>query len=216
MATYTLFAAPDTYAMGAHAVLEDVGEDYAVHWVDLSADTPDPAFAAASPHRRVPALNGPDGAVFETGAVALYIAERHPDAGLVIAPGDPRRGRFLQWLHYLASTLQPEVLIQYHPEAHTADTAQQRTLQAASLDRMHTIFTTLDRVLQGPCLFGDDPCVVDFLLAGQTVWDVLFPAGIETYPALARQRVAMLERPSMQRMLTQHRAEASRRAGTRP
>ncbi len=211
MATYTLFAAPDTYAMGAHAVLEEVGADYRVYWV--VSDDPDPAFAAASPHRRVPALSGPDGTIFETGAVALYIAERHPDAGLVIDPGDQRRGRFLQWFHYLASTLQPEVLIQYHPEFHTPDPDRQQELQRASQVRMRSIFTTLDQALiDGLFFFGDPPCVVDFLLAAQTLWDVLFPEGIDTYPNLARQRAAMLERPSMQSMLAQHRAEADRRA----
>ena len=211
MAEYTLYCAPDTYAMGAHAVLEEVGADYGIHWVTLFAATPDPAFLAASPHCRTPALNGPDGTVFETGAVALYVAERHPDAGLIIPPGDPRRGQFLQWLHYLASTLQPDVIIQYHPEFYMQSDTDCAALKAASMERLRKVYATLDAALaEGPFFFGAMPTVADFILALQTIWDVIFPDGIGAYPNLARQRSAILDRPAVRRILTEHKLEHSR------
>lgn len=215
MAKYTLYCAPDTYAMGAHAVLEEVGADYAVHWVKLFTDTPDPAFLAASPHCRTPALLGPDGTVFETGAVALYVAEQHPDAELVIPSNDPRRGAFLQWVHYLASTLQPDVLIQYHPEFYHFQPELQCALKEASMQRLLKVFTTLDTALaDGPFFFGPNPTVPDFILGTQALWDVIFPGGdISRYPSIARHRTILCERLSVQNMLTQHRAEASRRRG---
>ncbi len=213
MADYTLFCAPDTYAMGAHAVLEETGAEYAIRWIRIFTDTPDPDFLAASPHCRTPALDGPDGTVFETGAVALYVAERHPQAGLVIPPGDARRGRFLQWIHYLASTLQPDVILQYHPEFYFSDPALQDRLKAASMIRLRGVFDTLDSALaDGPFLFGDRPTVPDYLLALQTIWDVIFPEGdITAYPNLARQREAVCARPAVQRVLAQHREEYARR-----
>ncbi|MGB7320306.1 MAG: glutathione S-transferase family protein [Albidovulum sp.] len=216
MATYTLFCAPDTYAMGAHAVLEEVGAEYAIHWVHIFAETPDPAFLAASPHCRTPALSGPDGAVFETGAVALYIAEQHPAAGLIVPVGDPRRGQFLQWIHYLASTLQPDVIIQYHPEFYMQNDGDRATLKSASMDRLRKVYATLDASLaKGPFFFGAAPTVPDFILGLQTLWDVIFPDGIAAYPNIARHRDAMVSRPAVQRMLAMHRAEAVRRkAGT--
>ena len=97
---YTLFCAPNSYAMGVHAVLEEIGADYKLRWVELFSETPDPDFIAASPHARVPALRGPDGTLFESDAIALYLAERHPDARLSVAPNHPLRGPFLQWMHY--------------------------------------------------------------------------------------------------------------------
>jgi len=213
MSTYTLFCAPDTYAMSAHAVLEEVGADYTLRWVQLFADRPDPEFLAASPHCRTPALQGPDGPVFETGAVALYVAERHGGAGLVIPPGDPQRGVFLQWLHYLATTLQPEVLIQFHPEFHHRDPALQAELKAASMARLGVIHATLDRALaQGPFFCGTVPTVPDFILALQTIWDEIFPAGgISAYPHLARHRAEICARPAVQRILALHAAEKRRR-----
>ena len=216
MAQYTLYCAPNTYAMCAHAVLEEVGADYAIHWVELFTDTPDPAFLAASPHCRTPALLGPDGTVFETGAVALYIAERHPGAGLIIPPDDPRRGTFLQWIHYLASTLQPDVIIQYHPEFYHSGSELQDALKDASMQRLSRVFATLETALsEGPFLFGANPTVPDFILGTQTLWDVIFPGGdISRYPNIARHREALCQRSSVVNMLAQHHAETALRSGS--
>lgn len=213
MPDYTLFCAPDTYAMCAHAVLEEIDADYAIHWVKIFTEDPDPSFLAASPHCRTPALSGPDGTVFETGAVCLYLAERHPEAGLVIPTGDPRRGAFLQWLHYLATTLQPDVIIQYHPEFYHDDPALQAQLRVSSMTRLRGVFDTLNAALSdGPYLFGDHPTVPDFILGMQTVWDIIFPeSNIAAYPNIARHRDTICARGSVQRMLEQHRTEAARR-----
>ena len=212
MAEYTLFCAPDTYAMCAHAVLEEIGVAYDLHWVTLFAETPDPAFLAASPHCRTPALAGPEGTVFETGAVCLYLAERHPDTGLLIAPGDPRRGAFLQWLHYLATSLQPEVIIQFHPEFYHEDSALQAQLKVSSMARLSTVFDTLeDALAEGPYFFGAAPTVPDFILGMQSIWDVIFPDGdISAYPNITRHRDTICARPSVQRTLAQHQAQANR------
>ena len=47
---YTLFAYPNSYAMTTHAVLEEIGAPYEVHWVQIFSDEVDADFAAASPH----------------------------------------------------------------------------------------------------------------------------------------------------------------------
>ncbi|MCR9125119.1 MAG: glutathione S-transferase family protein [Rhodobacteraceae bacterium] len=218
MTVYTLFCAPDTYAMGAHAILEEAGADYRLHWVELFTATPDPLFAAASPHCRTPALTGPDGAVFESGAVALYVAERHPEAGLAVPPGDPRRGAFLQWLHYLGTTLQPEVMIQFHPEFYMGSTADRAALRAASMRRLRRVFAVLDAALEpGPYFLGAHPTVPDYVLGLQTVWDMIFGAdGIAAYPNIARQRDALLGRPAVARVLDCHARESARRHDATP
>ena len=67
---YRLYAAPNTYAMIAHAVLEELGVPYELAWVEIFTDRPDPDFLAASPHARVPALADQNGAICEAGAIA--------------------------------------------------------------------------------------------------------------------------------------------------
>ena len=211
MADYTLFCAPDTYALCAHVMLEELGVPYDLHWVELFSGSPDPAFLAASPHCRAPALATPDGTIFETGAVCLYLAERDPDARFVIPSSGPRRGAFLQWFHYLATSLQPEVIIQFHPEFYHGGEPEQVQLKANSMKRLQSVFETLDEALSdGPYFFGDQPTVPDIILGMQTIWDVIFPEGnISAYPNIERQRDTVCARPAVQRVLEQHRAMQS-------
>jgi GSH-dependent disulfide-bond oxidoreductase len=82
--------------------LEELGLAYAVHPINITKDEQfAPAFLKISPNNKIPAIvdpDGPDGqpiAVFESGAILLYLAEK---TGRLM-PRDPR-GRYeaLQWL----------------------------------------------------------------------------------------------------------------------
>lgn len=213
MADYRLFCAPNTYALCAHVMLEELGVPHDLHWVELFSNTPDPAFLAASPHCRTPALTTPDGTIFETGAVCLYLSERDPAGTFLIPPGDPRRGLFLQWFHYLATTLQPEVIIQFHPEFYHAEASEQKMLKTRSMARLNQVLRTLDGALaDGPYFFGDQPMVPDFILGMQTIWDVIFPDDdISAFPSIARHRDNLCTRPAVRRVLEMHSARASKR-----
>jgi glutathione S-transferase len=209
---YTLYLYPNSYALTVHAVLEELGLDHRLKWVGIFQDTPDPDLLKVSPHSRVPALEGEDVVLFETGAIALYLAEQHGDGALLIPPGDPRRGLFLQWFHYLATTVQPDVMIQFHPEIYFDDAATQKRFMAASMERLDKVHRTIDAALSnGPWFFGDTLTILDFLLGMQNTWPENFPRSIEDYPNIARHQRALLERPSVRRVLDIHRAEVAAR-----
>lgn len=210
--TYRLYLYPNSYALTVHAVLEELGLDHELKWVGIFQDTPDPDLLRVSPHSRVPALEGDDLVLFETGAIALYLAEQHGDGTLLIPPGDPRRGLFLQWFHYLATTLQPDVMIQFHPETYFEDAATQKRFMAASMERLDKVHRTLDAALaDGPWFFGETLTVLDFLLGMQNTWPENFPRSIEDYPNIARHQRALLELPSVRRVLDIHRAKVRER-----
>ena len=210
--TYRLYLYPNSYALTVHAVLEELALDHELKWVGIFQDTPDPELLKVSPHSRVPALEGDDLVLFETGAIALYLAEQHGDGALLIPPGDPRRGLFLQWFHYLATTLQPDVMIQFHPETYFEDAATQKRFMAASMERLDKVHRTLDAALvDGPWFFGETLTVLDFLLGMQNTWPENFPRSIEDYPNIARHQRALLERPSVRRVLDIHRAKVRER-----
>lgn len=214
---YRLYSAPNTYAMSTQAILEELGESYEVITVALFAQTPDPEFLAASPHGRVPALVDDHGTVCETGAIALYLAERHPKADLAIPAGDPRRARFLQWLFYLSSTLQPDVIIQFHPEFYCADPQDQRRLKAASLGRLGTVLGTLDAALApGPYFFGEQVTVCDHCLALQAIWPEIYPRSLDDYPNLKRSLETVVQRPAVAKVIAQHRDERVRQDESKP
>jgi glutathione S-transferase len=210
--TYRLYLYPNSYALTAQAVLEELGLDHELKWVGIFQDTPDPDLLKVSPHSRVPALEGDNLVLFETGAIALYLAEQHGDGTLLIPPGDPRRGLFLQWFHYLATTLQPDVMIQFHPEVYLDDAATQARLSASSMERLDKVHRTLDAALtEGPWFFGETLTILDFLLGMQGTWPEIYPDSIEDYPNIARHQRALLERPSARRTLDIHRAKIRER-----
>ncbi len=83
-------------------MLEELGEPYDVHTIDISKDEQfAPDFLAISPNNKIPAIvdpDGPDGAplsLFETGAILLYLAEKRGR----LMPEAPRARRLAeQWL----------------------------------------------------------------------------------------------------------------------
>ena len=87
----------------ASVMLEELGLAYNVHKINISKDEQfAPAFLAISPNNRIPAIvdsDGPDGkplAVFESGAILIYLAEK---TGSKLLPAEPRaRSVVLQWL----------------------------------------------------------------------------------------------------------------------
>ncbi len=83
-------------------MLEELGESYEVHTIDITKDEQfAPDFLAISPNNKIPAIvdpEGPDGAplsLFETGAILIYLAEK---SGRLM-PEAPRSRRLAeQWL----------------------------------------------------------------------------------------------------------------------
>jgi len=205
MSDYTLYAAPNTYAMSAHAILEEVNADYKIEWIEIFTDKPDHNFKSISPHCRTPALKTPEGGIFETGAIAMYLGEKFSHYNLIVYPEDPYRGKFLQWFYYLGSTLQPDVMIQFHPEFYIKNKDNIHDFQDASLKRLSNVFNILDHELEnGPFFFGEHLTILDFLLSMQTIWEEIFPGKITDYKNLARHLEVMKERPAVKRILKHH------------
>ncbi len=59
------------------------------------------------PHGKVPALAHDGQIVFETSAIALYLTDQFPQAGLAPTVGAPLRGDYVSWLAYRSGVLEP-------------------------------------------------------------------------------------------------------------
>jgi glutathione S-transferase len=67
------------------------------------------------PLGRVPCLMDGDFVLFESGAIAEYLCERFPEAGLGRLAGDVERYEWLQWLHYSETiAVHAATLVQQH------------------------------------------------------------------------------------------------------
>lgn len=104
-----LFWCPRTRASRAVWLLEEAGVAYERVLIDLrdAEAKKDAAFQAASPMGKVPALEDGEVRMADSAAIALYIADRYPAAGLAPAIDDPQRGRYLYWMTYAPGVIEP-------------------------------------------------------------------------------------------------------------
>ena len=102
--------------------LEELGLPYTVHVLDLSSgEQKAPDFLAINPNGRIPAIvdrGNEEFAVFESGAIMLYLAERE---GRLIPADEKGRSRVVQWLMFQMGGLGPmmgqaNVFAKYFPE----------------------------------------------------------------------------------------------------
>ncbi|WP_426434280.1 glutathione S-transferase family protein [Bradyrhizobium genosp. P] len=86
--------------------LEEVGQPYEIRLVSFSA-MKEPAHLALHPFGQIPPLEEGDLALFETGAIVFYLAERH--TGLL--PDDANaRARAITWMFAALNTVEPPIL----------------------------------------------------------------------------------------------------------
>ena len=117
-----LYSAPTPNGYKASIALEELGLPYELHRLDLGAgDQKQPWFLKINPNGRIPAIvdrDEGDFAVFESGAILLYLAEK---TGRLI-PADPKgRSRVVQWLMFQMGGVGPmmgqaNVFHRYLPE----------------------------------------------------------------------------------------------------
>ena len=105
----TLVHSPRSRSSAFLWLLEEVGEPYRIQYVSIrrgdgsgSLDTSNP-----HPHGKVPLLLDDAAVIFEQSAIALYLADKFPRAGLGPTTGDPERGNFVSLLAYYSGVVEP-------------------------------------------------------------------------------------------------------------
>lgn len=191
-------ATPNGYK--ASITLEELELPYTVHAIDLASGAQkEPWFTAINPNGRIPAIvdrgNG-DFAVFESGAIMLYLAER---AGGLIPADEKGRSRVVQWLMFQMGGLGPmmgqaNVFTRYFPEQLPAAIDRYRRESRRLLE-------VLDRQLADNEFLAGDYSIADianFAWARSHEWPGVSIDGLDH---LKRWLAAIAERPAVQRGL---------------
>ena len=199
---YKLYYAPRSAAVGVRALLETIGAPYELSEVDIYSDEPrDPEFLRINPNGWVPALVYEGGAMYEAAAITIFLCDRHPQAGLAPAPEDPLRGAFLQWLVYMAGTLQPAYQMVYYPFRFAAREEDYASVRTRAATRLAEIWQILDDALiPGPWLLGNRFSACDVYLYMLSTWLSDEHTPISAFPNAARCVEMVAARPEVARV----------------
>ncbi len=111
----TLFHHAKTRSSRFIFLLEELGVPYEIHNVTVRSADGSGALDPANPHPhgKVPVIRHGDTTVFESAAIALYLTDAFPDAGLGPKIGEKTRGAYLTFLAYYAGVLEPAFLSKF-------------------------------------------------------------------------------------------------------
>jgi glutathione S-transferase len=155
-----LFTAPTPNGRKVSIALEEMELDYEVHAIDLkSGKQKSPDFLKINPNCRIPAILDDGFPVFESGAILLYLAEKHNK----LLPAETKaRSLVIQWLMWQMGGLGPmhgqaNVFYRYFPEKIPAVIARYQTETMRLLTVMNTRLETHE-FLAGDYSIADIAC----------------------------------------------------------
>jgi GST-like protein len=106
-----LYSLPTPNGVKVSIMLEETGLPYEPHLVDIGKDENlTPEFLALNPYCKIPAIIDPDGpggqplALFESGAILLYLAEK---TGKLLPADAARRYETVQWVFFQMGGIGP-------------------------------------------------------------------------------------------------------------
>ncbi|MEQ8707557.1 MAG: glutathione S-transferase N-terminal domain-containing protein [Rhodospirillales bacterium] len=195
-------------------LLEELGQAYNVIPVDIGkGDQFKPDYLKINPNNKMPTLVDPDGpggkpySVFESGAILMYLAEKH---GKFLPTETGAKYRVIQWLMFQMGGLGPMLgqahhFLQYAPEK--IEYAMNRYANEAN-----RIYGVVERRLnESAYLAGDEYSIADMAVVPWIRRPERQNVNIDDYPATKAWRDAILARPAVVKgcgVLVAERAEA--------
>ena len=193
----TLYYSPGSANLVVHLTLLELGVAHTLERVDLAAgEQRTAAYLTLNPNGVVPTLviNGvPHG---EAAALTMLLAERHPEAGLAPAPGSAARADYLQWMFYLANTLQPLFRQWFYPGDYLPSATD--SIKEAARIGIEASWSHINSHLaaHGPYLLGATFSVVDLYALMLMRWSRNMPRPATTWANLSSLADKLKARPA--------------------
>lgn len=205
---YKLFYYPGNANLAPHILLEEIGAPYELALVNRTKNAhKSDDYLRMNPSGRIPVLVDGSLTLFETAAICLHLADRHPGANLVpLTPGSSERAVFYKWLMYLTNTLQAELITYFYPDRLTDDDAGATVVRRHAEQRLGGMLGILDQAIAesgGPWLLGSGFSALDPYLMMLCRWTRATGKPARTYPHLGPFLGAMAARPAVQRAFDQ-------------
>lgn len=204
-----LYHHPFSRAAGALWMLEEVGVDYELRFVDiLAGEQKTPEILALNPMGKLPILTDGDAVVTESCAIGLYLADRYAPGRLAPRLDDPARGTYLRWSCFSPSVVEPGVMAK--KEGWTFGEG------AAGWGSYEAMIQAMEGAVgRGPFLLGDAFSMADVILGGTMRYLITFGL-LEARPAFSAYVERLEARPAFQRAEARNEEERKARGVALP
>ncbi|ASY77879.1 GSH-dependent disulfide bond oxidoreductase [Pectobacterium polaris] len=198
-----LYYAPTPNGHKITLFLEEANLPYQLHRVNISkGEQFRPEFLAISPNNKIPAIVDTQPAegdtpisLFESGAILLYLAEKH---GVLLSSSLRERTATLQWLFWQVAGFGP-MLGQNHHFNHYAPQPVPYAIERYQQETQR-LYRVLDKHLQdSPWLAGENYSIADIATYPWVVSYARQRVDLDDYPAVKAWYTRISERPATQR-----------------
>ena len=188
-----LYWSPRSRSFSAIWLLEESGLPYERVLTDISTGAQKALeYLAINPMGKVPGLQDGDAALGEAAAICAYIADRYPETNLAPAVTDPLRARYLQWLFFSPSCIEPAIIQIY--------TKREVPPSTAAWGSATQTFDVLDAALQkGPWILGEKFSAADIMIGSGLNFAVRMFKMLPSRPAFDAYLERIVARPAFQR-----------------
>jgi glutathione S-transferase len=161
----TLYHSPNSRSSSIATLIDELGADVEIREVSIprhdGSGGPDPD--NPHPEKKVPYLVDGTEEVRERGAIALYLTDNFPEAGLGPIEGEPGRAAYLSWLFYYQGVMEPVLVLHWTKLSHPAFEATFRDYGAMA-ERLAECLESQ------PYLLGDRYSAADLLCSSPFIW----------------------------------------------
>jgi glutathione S-transferase len=167
-------------------------------------ETRTPEYKALHPFSKVPAMEDGDFKLFESTAICNYLADKHPDKGLIPKAGTRERAHYDQWMSFVLSELEQPL---WRITRHTFGLPEPKR-SAADITLAREDFAFLCKRLEpllGEYVVGERFSVADIAMTYTLKWAVLPIFGgeksLDEFPRLRAYMDRQMARPAFPREL---------------
>jgi len=161
----TLFHAAWSRSSRMVWLVEELEADYGTPTADIYRPMTRPgARDPANPHPdgKVPALMHDGALITESAAIALYLTDLYPEAGLGAPVGSKERGAYLTWLAWTAGEMEPALWGKITGAVETDPNIRKRYDDVVA--------RLLGALAEGPYLMGERFTAVDVMIGAALAW----------------------------------------------
>lgn len=190
---------PQTRSMRSLWLLHELGLEFDVVTYPFDKTLRQEPYRSLNPTGRVPTLEIDDVVLTESGAIAEYLCERFPQAGLGRDPSHAERAQWLNWIHFAETISQHTAALTQQHIALYDDSMRSPIIMQLEAKRLSKTLATVNQSLTGDYLLSGFSAAD--IGVGQAVYMARHFVTLDALPALAAWYARLEARPAFQKSL---------------